>query len=251
MDHDEFHQNIDNKLKLYDENTVEIEFLSFLYDIIDCNYKMFERIYGYIKTINNRDVTLYQIPTIQGGIKHFFPNTIAINKVQKVKTSFEQKLYVLLDSIMPAYDRNRYFLNILENMSTNTLIDRKLISKFGEQSKIVVQFAHDFEDLFQNFQIADYRKYLNDIQSLATQLDRGEIIFKEAKKSLDNILRRFDEIRNEMKKTLGAATKLGFTKLQDATKKFHCYATKDLNSTILYKSRSSRGLSFRVCMEGL
>lgn len=235
MDHDEFHQNILKKIEMYCRNSIETEFLGFLYDIIDRNYLIFERIYGYINTINSRKVNLYQITTNDAGNKIIFPDSDVINKVKKVKESFESKLFSLLDSILPAYDRNRHFLNMMENMDVNTMIDPKLIDKFGEESKKVIQISDDFEEMFQNFQMENYEKLLNNIRFLATNLEHGHITSVEAKMELYEILTEFDGICAEMKKILTSASKLGFTKLQEATKKFHGYAMKELKSTMKYE----------------
>lgn len=243
MDHEEFEQLIGEKIKLYHENSFEIEFLRFLlYDIMDRNYLMFERIYGYIDAINSHEVILYRITTNDGGNKVMFPDLHVITKLEKVRESLEQKLFSLLDSILPAYDRNRHFLNMIENMSVNTLIDRKRIDKFGEESRKVIQFSDGFEALFRNFQMEDYQTHLNNIQSLTIELELGDITPADAKKELNKILTTFDGIWAEMKKVLSSASKLEFTKLQEATKKFHCYAMKELKSTMKYEPRTTRGI---------
>lgn len=238
MNHAQFNQNIDEKTQLYREGSIEIEFLSFLYDIIDRNYLMFQQIYGYINTINSREVVLYQITTNEGDNSIVFPDSDLINNLKKVKESLEQKLLSLLDSILPAYDINRHFLNMMENMDANTLIDRKLISKFGEECKTVVEFSDDFDELFRNFPMENYKTHLNKIQLLATNLEDGDVTFAQVKKELNKILASFDGISATMKKILNSASKLGFTKLQEATKKFHGYAMKELKSTIKYEPRT-------------
>lgn len=242
MNQTEFQQNIDEKMKMYPESSPEIEFLSYFYEIVERNYLMFERIYGYINTINCREVILYQITTNDAGQKIIFPPSDDINKVKKVKESLEQKLFSLLHAILPAYDRNRHFLNMMENMNANTLIDRKLMEKFGEESKKVVQFSDCFEELFGNFPMESYKAHLNSIQFLATKLDFGDVTLVEAKRELNEILKTFDGICAEMKKILSSAAKLGFTKLQEATKKFHCYALKELTSTMKYEPKNTKDI---------
>lgn len=245
MNQTEFEQNIDETMKMYPERSPEIEFLSYFYDIVERNYLMFERIYGYINTMNCREVILYQITTNDGKKKIIFPDSDVINKVKKVKESLEQRLFSLLDSILPAYDRNRHFLNMMENMNTNTLIDRKLMDKFGEESRKVVQFSDSFVELFSNFQMESYKTHLNNIQFLATKLDFHDVTLVEAKRELNEILKRFDEICVEMKKILSSASRLGFTKLQEATKKFHGYAVKELISTMKYEPRTTKDIKDR------
>lgn len=218
----DFKANVQKKSELYQESTTERKFICAIADVIQSNYGMYEKLYGYMNRLVSYETELSQVQkkgSEVGSSDCIFPEPKTFDKLVKDKESFKQKLILLLSWLEPSYKMNEQLLQMMNIMDADTKIDAKLYNDMVDESIKVGEINGSFEKVFQNFPMENYKKNLDLIRK-ATSYIEDQILVKSVPK-VKQMCPNIGKTVTKMKKTLKTALSIEFKELYAATKKLH------------------------------
>lgn len=129
---------------------------------------MYIQVNGSIDGLERFDTNVCQFGNSGEEIaEYIYPNSKTVTKLVSEKESLKRNLNVLLNYIQPSYELIEPLLQIIiNNMNKGTRIYSKIYEKMPEEAETVIEIYEQFDKVFENFSIQDYRNLLSRYSNL-------------------------------------------------------------------------------------
>lgn len=222
----QFKKNVSETSKQYQPDSAEFQCLIALYDVVKKNYEMFNPMFHYLAGLNSSDSVL-----CQSDGEPPFPEKEIIDKLQKKKVFFENRLNDILIALKPSYDYIIQLVAALDSFDGHIKIEPQQLNDINSMAMMVNRNYKHFNDVFKNFSMKTYKKHVCEIRRIIVIESEKVDGIRTATKQLNKELAELDNIYPNITEALNLSRDINFKSLEKAMTRFSELVKKALGLT--------------------